>query len=234
MLDMAAGRGDAQAGRCKREAKKEAGGGREMKYYYWTNGDHTTHNGFLPFGPKGRGRIARAPDWNPDASIECGQGLHVVKQWPLATFQFVSRENGICYEVKPVGAALERGGKVRCSALKKTKKLTWAEALRHSRGMKIEGWLDLRGCSALTSLTIPEGMSIGGGLDLRRCSALTSLTIPEGMSIGGWLDLRGCSALTSLTIPEGMSIGGGLYLSGCDKLRRETIPTWLISKGIFD
>jgi hypothetical protein len=74
------------------------------------------------------------------------------------------------------------------------------------------GYLDLRGCTGLTTLA---GMgSVGGDLYLRGCTRLTTLS---GMgSVGGGLYLSGCTGLTSLA---GMgSVGDDLYLRGCTRL----------------
>jgi len=60
-------------------------------------------------------------------------------------------------------------------------------------------------------------VAIGGSLDLRGCTSLTSLTLPEGVAIGGSLYLEGCTSLTSLALPEGVASGGWLYLPNGDK-----------------
>ena len=61
-------------------------------------------------------------------------------------------------------------------------------------GLSAGGWLDLNGCTALT--TLPDGLSVGESLSLSGCTALTAL--PDGLSVGGSLDLRGCTALTNV------------------------------------
>jgi hypothetical protein len=76
-----------------------------------------------------------------------------------------------------------------------------------------DGWLDLAGCTSLTSL--PKGLTVGGWLNLRGCTALTSL--PEGLTVEGEFYLRGCTSLTAL--PEGLAVGGSLYLGGCTSLK---------------
>ena len=52
-------------------------------------------------------------------------------------------------------------------------------------------YLDLRGCTGLTSL--PDGLTVGGSLYLRGCTGLTSL--PDGLTVGDYLDLSGCTGL---------------------------------------
>ena len=110
------------------------------------------------------------------------------------------------------------------------------------------------GCSALTSITIPDSVtsignqafiyckglssvtignsvtSIGGGAFLD-CSGLTNITIPDGVTSIGDNSFYGCSALTSIAIPDSVtSIGGGAF-SGCSGLTSITIPNRVTSIG---
>ncbi len=41
-----------------------------------------------------------------------------------------------------------------------------------------------RGCTSLTSVTIPEGLSVIGGYAFKNCTSLTSVTIPKSVHIG--------------------------------------------------
>ena len=95
------------------------------RYYYSTNGDGTTYEGFRPFA---NGDRAEAPDWNPDATIECGQGLHVVTDNPLKALRYVSRDDPIFYEVKPEKLLPENGGKHRCKALTRIREVEITDA----------------------------------------------------------------------------------------------------------
>ncbi len=65
-----------------------------------------------------------------------------------------------------------------------------------------------RGCSSLTSITIPDCVTSIGNSAFSGCSSLTSVTIGNGVtSISNWA-FSGCSSLTSVTIPDSvMSIG---------------------------
>ena len=68
------------------------------KFYRFTNGDGTTYNGFennMEIGGKNE-----AKDWNPDITIECGQGIHVVEGHPLLVFRSISRNNPVFFEVE--------------------------------------------------------------------------------------------------------------------------------------
>ena len=69
-----------------------------------------------------------------------------------------------------------------------------------------------RGCSALTSVTIPDSVTSIGDLAFYKCSALTSVTIPNSVTSIGAGAFEGCSALTSVTIPNSVtSIGGDAF-----------------------
>ena len=58
------------------------------------------------------------------------------------------------------------------------------------------------GCSALTSVTIPNSVTSIGDFAFEGCSALTSITIPNSVTSIGDEAFGGCSALTSVTIPN--------------------------------
>ena len=62
-----------------------------------------------------------------------------------------------------------------------------------SENLTVGGWLDLEGCTGITSL--PENLTVGGALDLRG-TGITSL--PDNLTVGEWLDLRG----TGITLRE--------------------------------
>jgi hypothetical protein len=87
------------------------------------------------------------------------------------------------------------------------------------------GYDTFRGCSSLTSITIPEGVTSIGADAFRGCSSLTSITIPEGvMSIGSHA-FNECSSLASITIPENSKLTsiGNYAFSDCSRLTSITI-----------
>jgi hypothetical protein len=92
-------------------------------YYYVTNGDGTTFEGFRPFA---NGDIAEAPDWVPD-NRECGAGLHVVEDDPTRALDHVLRDYPRAFEVEPIDPRPERGGKIRCRALRLIRELSVEE-----------------------------------------------------------------------------------------------------------
>ena len=52
-----------------------------------------------------------------------------------------------------------------------------------------------RGCSGLTSLTLPSGVTWIGGATFEGCSGLTSLTLSSGVTSIGYYAFSGCSGL---------------------------------------
>ena len=59
-----------------------------------------------------------------------------------------------------------------------------------------------RGCSSLTSVTIPNSVTNIGGSAFRECSSLTSVTIPESVTLISHLVFVGCSSLTEILVNE--------------------------------
>ena len=90
-----------------------------------------------------------------------------------------------------------------------------------------------RGCSGLTSLTLPSGVtSIDEGA-FSGCRGLTSLTIPSSVTSIGEYAFYGCSGLTSVNIPSGVtSIGWGTF-QGCSGLTSLSIPSSVTKIGRF-
>ena len=88
-----------------------------------------------------------------------------------------------------------------------------------------------RGCSGLTSITIPNSViSIGDGA-FWSCTGLTSITIPNGVTSIGMSTFQNCQGLTSITIPNGVtSIGDGAF-DACSGLTSITIPNSVTSIG---
>ncbi len=90
-----------------------------------------------------------------------------------------------------------------------------------------------RGCSSLTSITIPEGVTSIGDYAFRECSSLTRITIPEGVtSIVGYA-FYGCSSLTSITIPNGVTNIGDYAFRECSRLMSITIPSGVTGIGDY-
>ena len=75
-----------------------------------------------------------------------------------------------------------------------------------------------RGCSGLTSITIPNSVTSIGGAAFFDCSSLTSITIPNSVTSIGSSAFRGCSSLTTVNIPNSVTSIGSSTFSGCSSL----------------
>ena len=73
-----------------------------------------------------------------------------------------------------------------------------------------------RGCSGLTSVTIPDSVTSIEGYAFDGCSGLTSVTIPDSVTSIGIYAFRGCSGLTSVTIPDSVTSIEGYAFDGCN------------------
>ena len=63
-----------------------------------------------------------------------------------------------------------------------------------------------RGCSALTSITVPDSVSSIGSNAFRGCNALTSITVPDSVTSIEPSAFYDCDSLTSITVDEGNSV----------------------------
>ena len=92
-----------------------------------------------------------------------------------------------------------------------------------------------QGCSGLTSLNLPDGITEIGGGAFEDCSRLTSLNLPDGITEIRICTFRGCSGLTSLNLPDGITSIGEEAFSGCSGLTSLTLPAGItsISDGAF-
>ena len=89
------------------------------------------------------------------------------------------------------------------------------------------------GCSGLTSLIIPSSVTSIERSAFKDCSGLTSLTIPSSVTEIGKSVFEGCSGLTSLTIPSSVTEIGESAFKGCSGLTSLIIPTSVTSIGSY-
>ena len=89
------------------------------------------------------------------------------------------------------------------------------------------------GCSGLTSVTIPSSVTSIGGSAFKDCSGLTSLAIPSSVTWIGGSAFKGCSGLTSITIPSSVTEIGGAAFSGCSSLTSLTLPSGVTLIGDY-
>ena len=75
-----------------------------------------------------------------------------------------------------------------------------------------------RGCSGLTSVTIPNSVTSIGQWAFRDCSGLTSVIIPNSVTFIGYSAFSDCSGLTSVTIPNSAIYIDEQAFASCDEL----------------
>ena len=88
-----------------------------------------------------------------------------------------------------------------------------------------------KGCSGLTSLTLPATITTIGKYAFEECTGLTSLTLPAGITSIGRNAFSGCSGLTSLTLPAGITSISDNAFYGCSGLTSLTLPAGITSIG---
>jgi hypothetical protein len=89
------------------------------------------------------------------------------------------------------------------------------------------------GCSGLTSLIIPSSVTEIGGAAFKGCSGLTNLTIPSSVTSIEQSAFEGCSGLTSLTIPSSVTSIKKAAFKGCSGLTSLIIPSSVTSIGSY-
>ena len=89
------------------------------------------------------------------------------------------------------------------------------------------------GCSGLTSLLIPSSVTSIDPSAFKGCSGLTSLIIPSSVTEIGKSVFEGCSGLTSLTIPSSVTEIGESAFKGCSGLTSLIIPSSVTSIGSY-
>ena len=87
------------------------------------------------------------------------------------------------------------------------------------------------GCSRLTSLNLPAGITKIGSYAFGDCSGLTNLTLPAGITEIGSCAFWGCSGLTSLNLPAGITSIGFSTFGGCSGLTSLNLPAGITSIG---
>ena len=89
------------------------------------------------------------------------------------------------------------------------------------------------GCSGLTSISIPSSVTSLGDMCFYDCSGLTSITIPSSVTSLGDMCFFGCSGLTSITIPSSVTSLGDYCFYDCDGLTSIAIPSSVTSLGNY-
>ncbi len=81
-----------------------------------------------------------------------------------------------------------------------------------------------RGCSNLTSVSLPNSLTSIGEIAFADCSSLTGITIPGNVTSIGRAAFADCSSLTSISIPGRVTTIISSSFSGCSSLTSISIP----------
>ena len=80
------------------------------------------------------------------------------------------------------------------------------------------------GCTNLTSVILPSGLTSIGKYFFYNCYSLTSVNIPSGVTYIGYAAFTSCHSLTSVNIPSGVTYIGEFAFEACRILTSVTIP----------
>ena len=95
------------------------------------------------------------------------------------------------------------------------------------------GEIAFRGCTGLTSITIPNSVTSIEHDAFAYCTGLTSITIPNSVTSIENYAFLGCKELTSITIPNSVTSIGNHAFDGCKGLTSITIPNSVTSIGNY-
>ena len=83
-----------------------------------------------------------------------------------------------------------------------------------------------KGCSGLTSITIPDGVTFIDNDAFLGCSSLTSISIPDGVTSFGNCAFWECSNLTTISIPSSVTSIGYFVFENCSSL--ESVCSFIV------
>jgi uncharacterized repeat protein (TIGR02543 family) len=82
-----------------------------------------------------------------------------------------------------------------------------------------------KGCSSLTSISIPASVTSVGDHAFAGCTGLTGITIPQGVTSIGDYTFAGCTGLAGITIPQGVTSIGNCVFKDCTGLTNLNVDT---------
>ena len=96
------------------------------------------------------------------------------------------------------------------------------------------GYDAFNSCSGLTSVIIGNSVTNIGSSAFESCKGLTSVTIPNSVTSIGSYAFRYCSGLTSVTIPNSVTSINEQAFQGCSGLTSVTIPNSVTKIGEYN
>ncbi|MCH2026772.1 MAG: leucine-rich repeat domain-containing protein, partial [Verrucomicrobiales bacterium] len=88
-----------------------------------------------------------------------------------------------------------------------------------------------RGCSSLTTITIPDGVTSIGDESFYSCSQLVAVIVPNTLTSIGESAFRYCNSLTIIDLPEGITSIGESAFHHCGSLGEIVIPNTVTQIG---
>ena len=88
-----------------------------------------------------------------------------------------------------------------------------------------------KGCTSLTSVTVPDSVTSIGDSAFSDCTSLTSVTIPDNVTSIGDSAFSDCTSLTSITIPDSVTSISNFAFYKCTSLTSVTVPNSVTNIG---
>ena len=135
--------------------------------------------------------------------------------------------------IREMAGSIYSGGKLSVLDLSEAKIVEGGDCYYYdcSTSNDVIGRFAFRGCSGLTSLTLPAGITEINSGAFYGCSGLTSLNLPAGITKIGSYAFEDCSGLTSLTLPAGITEIGSQAFYGCSGLTSLNLPAGITEIG---
>ena len=90
------------------------------------------------------------------------------------------------------------------------------------------------GCTALTTLRLPEGLVGIGYRAFQGCTGLTSVDLPDTVYDVADNTFAGCTALETITLPDKLTALAAGMFAGCTSLKELTLPAGMADIGITE
>ncbi len=156
--------------------------------------------------------------------------LKIVGEVNGKDLRFIREMAGCDFQMKKTDGKLSILDLSDAKIVKSTDSYVWDGGDQNGSNDEL-GYSVFKGCSVLTSVTIPSSVTSIGGSAFECCSGLTSVTIPSSVTWIGGAAFKGCSGLTSLAIPSSVTWIGGCVFENCSGLTSITIPSSVTEIG---
>ena len=108
--------------------------------------------------------------------------------------------------------------------------LNWNEVLRNDIYDVQDGIL--KGCSKITTVTIPEGVEEIPLYAFINCNMIEKVLLPSSLKMINYQSFKGCESLNGLRFPEGLTTVDRFAFEGCSALEEASLPDSVTTIGI--